>query len=550
MLIPLKTNSPARTQENAMQQFIEKFGDRIEGVLSGFDRLIFRGSLRRLNYGRWDSSLQAPVAVGMEQYLWQNQILFKQYGDHVKRASERLKKESLRPFEQGKLPVVFLSSPKVDKDALARRLAAEKGIQRGPVCALSTMEPSPTFEHRGTHIIGRVRPCHVLYHYQIHPVLGWMHARIQTWFPFHIQIGINGREWLARQMDQAGLKYRQQGNCFVWIEDYAQAQKLMEEQLKTPWAELLNGFAQQLNPIHESLFERYPTDYYWTVFQSEWATDVVFREVGFLKRLMPLLVRHGMLSYSSADVMRYFGRKVNQSGAIPAHFSGTLETDLKRRQEGERVKYRINGNSAKFYDKAYSEYGSVLRGAETTINTARDFRVYRPKEGGPEDDLQWRPLRQGIADLHRRAEVAQNANNRLLNALATVDDSRSVEELTSAIQKPVTWGGRRVRGLRPWGEDHALLLAINRGEFVINGMRNRDLQKLLYAGEAESPRERRRRSAAISRKLRMLRFHGLIKKVNQTHRYQVTDAGRTIIVAVLTTASTSLHQLNQLGKAA
>jgi len=342
MLIPLQTNSPASTQENARQQFIEKFGDRIEGVLSGFDRLIFRGSLRRLNYGRWDSSLQAPGAVGMEQYLWQNQILFKQYGDHVKRASERLKKESLRPFEQGKLPAVFWSSPKVDKDALARRLAAEKGTQRGPVCALSTMEPSPTLEHRGTHIIGRVRPSHVLYHYQIHAVLGWMHARIQTWFPFHIQIGINGREWLARQMDQAGLKYRQQGNCLVWIEDYAQAQKLMEEQLKTPWAEWLNGFAQQLNPIHESLFERYPTDSYWTVFQSEWATDVVFREVGFLKRLMPLLVRQGMLSYSSAEVMRYFGRKVNQSGAIPAHFSGTLETDLKRRQEGERVKYRIN----------------------------------------------------------------------------------------------------------------------------------------------------------------------------------------------------------------
>ena len=118
---------------------------------------------------------------------------------------------------------------------------------------------------------------------------------------------------------------------------------------------------------------------------------------------------------------------------------------------------------------------------------------------------------------------------------------------------PWNTGGRTssaVRGLRPWGDDHALLLALNRGEFVIHGMRNRDLQKLLYAGEAESPRERRRRSAAIGRKLRMLRFHGLIKKVNQTHRYQVTDAGRTIIVAVLTTARTSLHQLNQLGKAA
>jgi hypothetical protein len=133
-----------------------------------------------------------------------------------------------------------------------------------------------------------------------------------------------------------------------------------------------------------------------------------------------------MLSFSSADVMRYFGKRGNQSGDIPAKSNGTLETDLKRRQEGERVKYRMNGNSAKFYDKAYGEIGSVLRGAETTIRTVPGFRVYRSKQGGPEQDLQWRRLRKGIADLHRRAEVSQKANEGLLNALASVDDSRSV----------------------------------------------------------------------------------------------------------------------------
>ena len=98
---------------------------------------------------------------------------------------------------------------------------------------------------------------------------------------------------------------------------------------------------------------------------------------------MPSLVRHGMLSFSCPDGMRYFGRKVNQSGVLPANFSGTLEIDLQRRQEGDRVKYKMNGNSAKFYGKAYSPWGSVLRGAETTIHTVGDFRVFRPKEGGP-----------------------------------------------------------------------------------------------------------------------------------------------------------------------
>jgi hypothetical protein len=189
---------------------------------------------------------------------------------------------------------------------------------------------------------------------------------------------------------------------------------------------------------------------------------------------------------------------------------------MKRRQEGVRVKYQMNGNSAKFYDKAYSCWGNVLRAGETTINTVQGLLSYRAKEGGPPEGLQWRGMRKGIADLHRRAEVSQNANERLLNALASVDDSRSVEELTAQIQTHPHGGGRRVRGLRPWGEDKELLSA-----------------------EAESPKERRRRSAAVSRKLRLLRAHGLIHKVYRTHRYNVAAAGRAILVAVLTTARTT-----------
>jgi hypothetical protein len=533
-----------------MQEFIAKYQDQINGTLSGFDRLVFRGSLRVLNFGYWNGSLDGFVAQGMEQYLGRNKILFKDYLDHVKRVSQQVKQNSLGAFERLGLPTPFLRDPSADKDAIARQIAAERQLESGLVCALSTVEPSLTFEHRGTHIVRRMKPCQVVYQYQIHPRVGWMYARLQTWFPFNIQVGLNGREWLARQMDQAGLKYRQQGNCFVWIEDYQEAQRLMDQQLQTDWAGLLNSLAGQLNPLHDSLFEHYPASYYWTTFQSEWATDIVFEEADFLKRLMPLLVRHGMLSFSSADVMRYFGRKVNQSGAIPANFNGMLETDLKRRQEGERVKYWMNGNSAKFYDKAYSAMGSVLRGAETTINKVEGIRTYRPKEGGSDEDLQWRQMRKGIADLHRRAEVSQKANERLLNALASVDDSRSVEELTGDIQKPTQYHGRRVRALRPWGEDQPLLTAINAGMFLSVGFRNRDLQAWLYGAEAKSLGERRRRSAAISRKLRMLRAHGLIHKVSRTHRYHVAEGARAILVAVLTTARTSVNQLNQLPKAA
>jgi hypothetical protein len=533
-----------------MQQFIEKYGDRMVGVLSGFDRLVLRGSPRRLDISYWDPARQVMVAKGMEEFLWQNGVLFKHYGDYLKKTSERVKKASTRAFSEAGLPVIYLREAGVDKDEYARRVAAERGIRTGPVCVLSVLEPCPTFEYVQSKIVRRKRPCHVLYHYGWDERLGWMYARIQTWFPFHIQIGINGREWLAQQMRQAGLAFQQEKNCFTRIADFQRAQELLNRQLQTDWVDLLTGFAQRLNPIHEEIFAKYPTPYYWTCYQSEWATDIVFDSGEALQRLMPAFIAHGLLSYHSHDVLRFFGKRTTKAGQIPRNFHGELQTSCKQYEEGERIKFWMDGNSAKAYSKLILTDAAVLRAAETTINNVGVFRTYRPAEGGPDDDLQWRKMRKGIADLHRRAEVSQQTNNRLIDALASVDDSRRLEELIADIQKPVNWQGRRVRALRPLGDDGPLLEAINHGDFLLNGFRNRDLQALLYDTPAHSAAEKLRRSAAISRRLRMLRAHGLIRKVPHTHRYHVSPNARTLLVAILTAARTTLNQVNQLRSAA
>src|ERR1035441_10743442 len=107
-----------------MKHLIEKYEGQVDGVLSGFDRLVFRGSLRRLNYGVSNRELGAFAAIGMEQYLSQNSILMKNYADHVKQISETVKRESLQPFREQELPVVFLRSA-ADKEAVARKVAAE-----------------------------------------------------------------------------------------------------------------------------------------------------------------------------------------------------------------------------------------------------------------------------------------------------------------------------------------------------------------------------------------------------------------------------------------
>lgn len=521
-----------------MNEFIAKHADQIAGTLSGFDRLVLRGTLRKIAY-----------PFGMQGYLWANQVRLKEFGAHVNEKSALVKEAALQCMQDRGRPVRYLQSSQIDKEEIARAIARQDRITEGPVCAVTCVEPCWGFdvyrnrETKKLDLIQRSRKCLYVYQYWQHPVLGWMNARIQTWFPFSIQICLNGRAWLARQMDQEGLGYRQQGNCFVWIADWERAQQLMDTQLQVNWPELLDGIADRLNPRHQEMFQRFPLSYYWSTYQSEWASDTVFRKAEDLQRLYPLLVHHAMATFRSPDVLRFLGKKLTAAGEVPGGVAAEVTSDMKRRQEGVRIKHRYNGNSVKLYDKAYTSVGSVLR-AELTMDNPEDFQVYRRPEGEPEAPMAWRRMRKGIADLHRRAEVSQNANDRYLDALAGIDESARLREWLGPLEQPVTWKGQRVRALHPMqDQDRLLLEAIGGGEFLINGLKNRDLQRLLFGGETVSPAERRRRSASISRKLRLLRAHKIIRKINRTHRYQTTPYGRRILAALSAITNATIGML-------
>ena len=526
-----------------MNQFTTKYQQNLQGVLSGFDRLVFHGTLRTL----------ASVG-GMKGYLSYCNILWKDFADHAQQVTERLKKASLLPFQQAQRPIEYLPSPKTSKEERAKQIAAKDGVREGPICMLTSLEVCSGYDINFNHtsqklqLVKRPRKCLHLYHYRMDPVFGFMHARLQTWFPFNIQICLNGREWLAHQMDQEGLRYERRDNCFVWVENLPRAQELLDAQLRADWSQQLDRLKTLLNPVLEEALSPFVARYYWTCDASEWATDLLFKEGAVLKRIYPRLVEHGVTTLASPDVLRFLGKPLSAKGEVPGAFLGEVTSDLKRRQEGMRIKHRCKTNSIKAYDKAYTPQGSVLR-VETTLNDPTDFKVYRPKEGGPAEELDWRPLRKGVADLYRRAQVSQKANERYLDALSSVDTSQTLQELTQQIARPTTWKDKRVRGINPFApEDLALLEAVSRGEFAINGLRNRDLQRLLFTNEAATPEEARRRSGQVTRKLRLLRAHGILAKVAHTHRYQVTEAGRKILTALLTARQTPVSQL--LAKAA
>jgi hypothetical protein len=521
-----------------MQKFIAKYGDLIQGVISGFDRLVLRGSLRAIQY-----------PFGMMGYLWHGKVRLTEFGKHAEQITKQIKEASLEEAVRLGRPIQYLTSSKTDKKALAEQIATQDQIDDGLICVLSCVEPCLSFDvgpNRGQkrlEVRQRLRKCLFLYQYWKHAEFGFMSARIQTWFPFQIQIYLNGREWLAQQMKREGIGYQRRENCFPWIEDYGRAQMLLEAQRKTDWPQQLGAIAGQLNPAHAKIFAGFPATYYWSTIESEWATDVGFRGDMELRRLFPLWVEQGITSFSSGDVMRFLGHKVYGAGEVHGRFTGEICTDLKRRQEGVRIKHRVDRNSVKMYDKAHTAAGSVLR-VEMTMNNEKTFRVFRSAEGDADGEMKWRRMRRGLADLHRRGDVAQHINDRYLDALASVDDSRRLQQILEPIEKPIRWKGRPVRALHPFSaEDGALLKIISQGDFMIHGISNKALRSALFPHPPATAAEAQRRSAQISRKLRLLRAHGILGKISGRHLYQVTESGRLILSAVLIAREATAKQL-------
>jgi len=96
-----------------------------------------------------------------------------------------------------------------------------------------------------------------------------------------------------------------------WSNDYLDAaQALLDAQLRTDWPALLGGVAALSNPAEQEIFGDFAVPYYWSVDESEWATDFLFRSPEALAGLYPRLLRHGTFVLGSADVLRYLGKKL------------------------------------------------------------------------------------------------------------------------------------------------------------------------------------------------------------------------------------------------
>jgi len=518
----LMTSVPPRGG-GAMSAFEIVHQDRIVGKLTCFDRMIFKGHLSRLYQ-----------PGGMKAFLDSQHVLLKHFGTYVKRVTEELKAHAKHLAEDAGRPYLYLAENHTkakgrSKEDVARDIAARDGVHSGLVCVLSTVEPCTSFAVAGNRVTHRLeiarrrRKCLHLYFYFVHRELGLCHLRLQTWFPFEVQIWANGREALARSLDRRRIPYLRHANAFLRVGDWAVAQRLADQLARRRWPRLLDHMAREVNPHLRTLARTGFGGYYWVADQVEVATDVAFRSRPALEGILPQLFSHAAQAFSAEDVLRFLGRKLH-----PA-LAAEVRSDARRRPEGWRVKHRMGRNSIKCCDKV-----SLLRG-ETTINDPAQFRVLRLKDGR----RQWCPMRKGVANLPRYLQVGSGANERYLEALASAGDNRDGVAALDRLCRPRRNRGRRHARFNPVsGRDLAAFRAVMAGEHSIVGFRNAYISKRLWPLFPGDPDEARRRCAQVSRLIAKLRGHGLVAKVPRHNLYRVTAYGHRVLSAAI-----SVHDL-------
>lgn len=346
-----------------------------------------------------------------------------------------------------------------------------------------------------------------------------MNIRLQTWFPYHIQICLNGREWLRRGLEKEKVEFLAKGNKFLHIADYEEAQRLLNTQLDVRFANLLNEFLPIVFPMMRDVLGPH-LSYYWTMWQSEWATDVIFTSPAGLQPIAESLLRHAHMTGTSTHVLRYLDRPLTLAGKPDSRSKDQVFTRIQDFNDGIRVRHWVDHNSVKVYNEQ-----NVLR-VETTINNPRKFQVHRRKQGQSNEEPKRRlPLRKGVMDTALRAKVSQELNDRFMNDLSLLRDETPARNLIDEVTSHQTQNARRYRALDLTGKDRELLELIGKPTFMVSGLTNKMLRQSLANTPFGSTRTEKQLSAKISRHLRLLRAHGIIRKLPKQNRYQLTTKG-------------------------
>jgi hypothetical protein len=335
----------------------ERYAKQIKGVRPCFDRLVLFGPYKAI--GR-------PGAMG--QHLQARGLRLPDY--------EKTYANGLRPEVAQRVKAVAteegLAVIQVNlgqrKEALVEQIPARR---EGLVCILGAMERCRCYKVGKNHDPGFLQlpwspgKCQHFYVYFIDARFG---LGIPTWAPFRLQAYCNGHDWLERRLKAAGLSFRKADNCFTHLGDFAAAQALVGRFDPTGLHTMLDRLARRFVAVHD----RCGASLHGSVYQAEWATDIVFKDDRLLPELYARIVRTAAVEAGCADICRFPGKRPARRSS--AEVGSRLQTFV----QGARIKHTVGSTSLKMYDKA----GRVLR-IERATSDITSFTHYRKAEPGP-----------------------------------------------------------------------------------------------------------------------------------------------------------------------
>lgn len=498
-----------------MNTILEQYEDKINGTFSFFDRMIFKGHIR-----------QFFSPSGKKHFLSERNILLKDFSSYANQVTNDIVSHVEAMAASECRPLIYLTSSQIPKEQTARKVLIENPVTEGLICILSVVEGCQTLQpvkkKDGLLQLCTVnRKCKYYYFYFIDKRFGFMHVKLQTWFPFMIQIYINGREMMKHVFEENNIFYQMYDNSFFEISDIAKAQELADHFDSKSLCRQLDFFAHKVNPFLDTIEAVFHQGYHWCVDQCEYATDVMFKSREALEDIYPSLVDHAFYDFKCTDIFSFLGRKLDTK------FLGEAVSDYRKRPVGWRIKFKMKSNSIKMYDKF-----SCLR-VEMTINDPKDFKVYKEvhhRDGT--SSKRWVPMGKSISNLYRYAEISKAANKRFLDSMCNIIPQKSVEKEINGICGKKIVKGKAFTGYNVWAPEIFLLFeTISDGKYLIRGFTNQDIRKELYKGASDIAKV----SGKTSRMIAKLRAHGLIRKIPHSRRYLVSDKGRRIMGALIET---------------
>ena len=351
-----------------------------------------------------------------------------------------------------------------------------------------------------------------------------MHIKIQSWFPFMIQVYINGHEWLKQQLLKESIKFEMYNNSFSYIEDIEKAQELADKIVNLKISDKFDAMIKEINNFLPVIEETFSHGYYWCLAECEYSTDIIHDSRQSIDEYFKDLVEKAFYTFKCNDVMSFFGRKLKETGF---QFEGEITSDLRKRNQGFRLKHKMKSNQIKMYDKGFS-----IR-IETTINDPREFKILKDVEKIINHkelvtEKKWLPMGKSIANLYRYAEVCKAINMRYINALPIPAEKEKAIKKLEAVSNRKEVNNRIYTGFNLFNKDDIKLFNILAdASLIINGFDNKILRSRYFKDEEDFNSQKIRNKT--TRLIDKLRKHGIIKKVGSASKYYITESGREML---------------------